>query len=451
MTTKSTGILVFFDEEQRSDLIHDRLEDDPAPFSDALSVRDWSIGDRTIALLSFAEGQINYMAIARKGKRVATSKSRIEFSRIIDLKTIPVSSLEEKLDEKIKKYFVKSSRGSGGGIPPATWAAIVAAIKSLRPDLVGEIDRLLALRKYSEVRLRGKAADLLTQEREAIGISLDIFSGGSQLRERVLGGWAPTDSEVSELDEVAMAATLTPVGNGRSSFLKGISQRYIQEESAIQHDLFAWPGMTPAHETGISVFNQGERTLEIVYANRNSLEKTLGVDLIYFNEEYKMFVLVQYKLMHEEGEEFICRPDDQFSKELKRMNEFYLQNSQVAKIENHEEFRLSDDGFMFKLVPQKGLIPASGELIKGMYLTRDYVNFLVGEKGPCGPRGGKKITFENSPRYLTNSQFSSCINSGWVGTRGSQSDVVHELIKNFYESGRAIVVARERVRSSASG
>lgn len=450
MTTEISGMLVFFDEERRRDLLQDRSDGIFAPFTDALSVRDWNIGQLTIALLSFSDDTIDYIAIAEKGKIVVTSKNRIMFSSIISLGAIPIKALETRINKLIRHHFIRVSRGSGGVLPIATWGALISAVKAERPNISTEIDRLLSIRKHSGFRLFGSTANILLQEREALGISLDIFSGTNQLRKNVLGEWAPAETDVKDVNMSDMTAKLAELPSSGSSFLKGIPSRYLQEESTIQHDLFNWPGMTPLHESGVSSFTQGNRKLEVIYANRNDLEHTLGVDLIYYNEIYGLFVMVQYKLMCEKANEVIYRPDKQFSDELVRMDEFYTNNRSSIEIKTHQEFRIKDDGFMFKLVPQKGLMPASGELIKGMYIPREYMKFLIGPNGPKGPKGGIKITFENSPRYLTNSDFAAFVNAGWIGTNGTQTDVVLKLIKQFYETGRALIVAREQMQSTAN-
>lgn len=445
MPKSPAGLLVYFDEEQRRDLIREKIEGSYEPFTDAFSVHDWEIGQLSIALLCFSESTIDYIALAKKGKRVVTSKFRIEFSGMVGLNAISVDKIESKLNQRIRKYFVKASRGTGGAIPEGTWFALIEAIKKERPYLAEEIDRLISLRRYSGFHLKGEVADVLLQEREALGISLEIFSGNNQLRDQVLSSWAPRGELISDIDEVELKATLTASTQGGSSFLSGIPQRFIQEESAIQHDLFNWDGMSAIHEAGISVFEQGNRRLEVVYANRNSLERTLGVDLIYYHEPYDLFVLVQYKLMHEESGQMVFRPtnDKNLSDELKRMDDFYKSFQRKVAIQTNEEYRLNDDGFMMKLVPNKGLRPASGELIKGMYLPREYMHFLVGPTGPKGARGGSTITFEGAPRYLTNSQFALSVHEGWIGTRGEHSQAIKEMIKQYYESGRALLVAYE--------
>ena len=444
MPRNITGILVRFDELRRTDLIRERLDGDFAEFTDALSIQDWPIGKVTIALLAFSKETIDFISIARKSDEVVTSKNRIKFSSIVNLNSISIDALEARISQKIQPHFIRVSSGVGGVFPPATWLSLITAVKAERPNIAHDIDRLTSLLQFSGYRIYGNNADLLLQERDAIGIALDIFSGSNKLRDRVLSEWAPSQEQLTEIDDVEKTAKFISKPGAISSFMRGIPNQYLQEEAAIQHDLFNWPGMTPMHKAGISIFESGSRRLEVIYANRNALEHTLGVDLLYYNESFELFVLVQYKIMRGEDNKMVYRPDPQLRSELALMNDFSVTHKTDIPMSTHEQFRLNDDGFMLKLVPQKGLSPASGELIKGMYLPREYMNFLIGENGPTGPKGGSKITFDNAPRYITNSQFTAFVNEGWIGTRRIESDDIREILKNFYETGRAVVVARER-------
>jgi hypothetical protein len=436
------GLLVYFDEAQRRDFIQDELGV-YEPFSDTLSVKDWEIGQVSLALLSFSESTIDYIALAKKGRRVATVKFHVGFSGLVSLDSIPLESVESRLNERIRPHFIRTARGMGGLVPEKTWVALIDAIRKERPQLSGDIDRLASLARYSAYRLNGRIAEIFLQERDALGVVLDIFSGSNKLRNSVLSEWAPDEASVSDVNEKDSTARLVDKSSGHSSFLQGIPRRFLQEESALQHDLFNWEGTTAIHEAGKSVFVQGSRRLEVIYANKNSLEHTLGVDLIYYNQAYELFALVQYKLMHKEVEQIVYRPDGQLSTELARMDEIYMAHRRTMPIQSHGEYRLNDDGFMFKLVPNQGLRPASGELIKGMYLPREYMHFLISPDGPKGPKGGSLITFDGAPRYLTNSQFSAGIHSGWIGTSGTQSQTVKDIVQQYYETGHAVLVAYE--------
>lgn len=449
--SQDSGFIVNFDEIRRSDLLSERMGDPTYSFSDALSVYDWELNEISIALLSFSSGTIDSISLAKKGRRVVTSKYRVEFSSITSLNELKIGDIEKHLGSSISRYFIRSSQGTGGRIPKETWKAVVSAIKIERPNVSSELDRLISLTKYAGVRLSGDGTDLLIQEREALGISLDIFSGGANLRSQVLSQWAPTDENVSNLNVDEKTATLQSVDRGLPSFLRGLPEKFRQEESAIQHDLMNWGGGTAIHLEGISSFEQGSRQLSIIYANRNTLEKTLGVDLIYFNDAYNQFVLVQYKLMKEESGIATYRPDKQFNEELQRMDQFYNRYQPDEQPENDAEFRTNPDGFFFKLVPNNGLIAASGELSKGMYLTRQYVHFLLGPSGPVGPRGGSLINFENAGRYMSNSEFISNVRLGRLGSFGTVSKSIAEVIRTYYETGRAVMIAKESERKWPHG
>jgi hypothetical protein len=362
---------------------------------------------------------------------------------MVDLDSISIEAIELRLNSRLKQHFIRASQGSGGRVPSSTWLALIKIILQERPNLTSEINRLFSLLQYSDIQLQGKIAELWLQERDAFGVSMDIFSGKNELRKSILSEWVPVQESVEDVNRENLSAELNAPSRGSLSFIRGLSKLRFREEDALQQDLFNWPGMSSLHEFGATKFTQGERRLDVIYANRNPLEKTLGVDLIYYKEAYGLFVLVQYKIMRKEGSDFIYRPDDQLFEELKRMDDFCNTQPFSGLVQKHEDYRLSDDGFLVKLVPDRGLTPATGDLIKGMYLPREYMNFLISEKGPKGERKGSAITFNTAKRYMTNSQFIENVNSGWIGTRGATSETIRNLIQEYYETGRAVLVARE--------
>ncbi|RXJ96334.1 hypothetical protein CRV00_01575 [Malaciobacter molluscorum] len=483
------GYIIHFDEEQRKELILDTKIDEGS-FSDALSVHDWKIRDIQVALLSFDGKTIDYISLATRGNRVATAKYRVEFSELVNLDSLLIEDIEKELDSIEKLKFMKSSSGIGGKISPKNWENVIDTIKKLREKQSEDIERLLSLKTYSNFTFEGNISELFSQEREALGIALDVFSGSNKLRKKVLKGWAPNESNIKKEDNKENIAKLEVNDENEKSFLSSISGKYkkddkfdiedeifkddihliekldtkknidenkeetnllnfIDEESAIQHDRNNWDGKSiKEHILNRSTFIQGDRELNVIYANRNALEKTLGVDLIYYNLEFDSYVLVQYKLMKEEKTkgEFIYRPDKQLIKEIKRMNDFRKKYKYNLDISAHSELRLNDDGFLFKMVPNRGLKVASDELIKGMYITREYMNFLLGSKGPKGKKDGQIISFDNSPRYLSNSEFSNMVNKGWIGTRRVNSIILSDLINEFSKTGKAVLIAIEDIK-----
>ena len=188
----TTGLIVYFDESRRADLIRDKPIEEEG-FSDTLSVSDWPFKQVSVALLGFTESTIDYICLARKGRRVATLKNRIEFFEIISLNGIEVSAIARAVSQKLRQYFINISVGTGGVIPHATWAEVIAAVKAERPSLTAKIDHLLALQHYSGTRWTGRVATLFSEERDALGVSLDIFSRTSKLRGQVLSSWVPPE------------------------------------------------------------------------------------------------------------------------------------------------------------------------------------------------------------------------------------------------------------------
>lgn len=443
---QTEGLLVFFDEERRREVIKVRQDVGFESFSDALSIPDLEIRTSGVAALAFSDDTLDYLCLITKGKEVVTSKSRVEFSDLLDLQSISINDISAKLNSNLRRYFVRSSRGRGGRIPEKTWAELIEVIKELRPKLAADIDRLGTLGRFSGFHLKGPAADILLQQREAIGTSLDIFTGSNKLRKQVLGGWAPPPEYIKEIDEDRAEGRLVVSERKNLNFLSGIPCRFIQEESALQHDLVNWPGMDASLMAGWSCFSQGDRRLDVIYANKNDLEHTLGVDLIYYNETYSSFILVQYKLMNKETVEceYVYRPDEQLEAEIRRMDNFAKAYHHDGPLCSHEGYRLNGDGFFVKLVPNRGLRPASGELIEGMYLARDYLHFLLGQYGPKGPNKGKIITFDNAYRYLTNTEFSRFVERGWIGTKGTESAELVELLTTFMTTGKSLVFAHEK-------
>ena len=57
-----------------------------------------------------------------------------------------------------------------------------------------------------------------------------------------------------------------------------------------------------------------------------------------------------------------------------------------------------------------------------------------------GQRGGKKITYDNTGRYFTNTEFTSLVTKAWVGTTVKQSAVLERAIHQTQESGKAAAV-----------
>ena len=125
---------------------------------------------------------------------------------------------------------------------------------------------------------RSLDGDLSALERDAVVTSLEVF-GGTTFRKEIL-------------------RSTQPVTNSTASFLSRLTHYEIREDTQIAFDAITFPGFQLArqHVVGaVEVANSMGQRLTILNCNRQTLEHTLGVDLIYYSHHYRSFVLVQYK------------------------------------------------------------------------------------------------------------------------------------------------------------
>ena len=217
----------------------------------------------------------------------------------------------------------------------------------------------------------------------------------------------------------------------------------------VVHDLMNLPGfdILKTYPYNAAVFESESERLTVVLANRLPLEKQTGTDLIYFNETYQSFVMVQYKAMEkEQGEHDVTRsvfrlPNAQLDKEIERMDEMLSELKACGPNTVHTGFRLTENPFFIKLCPRIVFNPDNIGLVPGMYLPLDYWKLLEKHPGIKGPHGGLHVTYENVGRHLDNSAFATVVAKAWVGTTINQSAVLKEVIRQTLETGKAVAIA----------
>ncbi|WP_343499491.1 hypothetical protein [Achromobacter denitrificans] len=235
-----------------------------------------------------------------------------------------------------------------------------------------------------------------------------------------------------------------------TSFIDGLAGVRTVEDQLIAHDAATFPGTDSIRHTAIgAVFASGNRKLEVFNVNRTAVEHALGVDLLYLNEPFGAWTMIQYKCMEPAkdtpGASAVYRPDERFDAELTRMIEFRNAMEDKWTIADGKcMYRLSGDGFFFKLCARIQLEVLSEALLPGMYLAREHVQAILADPAAFGPRGGRQITFENTARHLSNTLFAELLRDGWIGTRGVSSAQVADLVGTSLSSGRAVVVARAK-------
>lgn len=222
-----------------------------------------------------------------------------------------------------------------------------------------------------------------------------------------------------------------------------LSSVRLHEDAVIEHDARWMPGwnLVDSDLTGKATFEKDGSRLAVYTANKRSLEKLLGIDLIYLNEKRGSLIMVQYKMMERRGkiassdddQDWIVPIDEQFKKELSRMRRFDKNNTSKGS------YRLHSGAFYFKLVKRYASVKTGGFI-----LSLGHLDHLHSSGGLSGPKGGMRISFNGlDGQHLRGEAFTDLIASGYVGTQNLTTAQFATLIKESLENGYGVVAAIE--------
>ena len=211
----------------------------------------------------------------------------------------------------------------------------------------------------------------------------------------------------------------------------------------IIHDAGAVPGMDLDNANVYGKrFSDGKVNLTVLLINRQPLEQLIGADLIYYNETFKAFVLIQYKALEKEGSADVFRlPNKDLESELTRMHATLSELAGHSDVSAEPEcFRLNSNPFYLKFCPRSVKAATSSDLFSGFYVPLGYFDLLTGGSHLAGPKGGKSLSYKNVQRWLTNGDFIPLVRNGWVGTTPAQSSLLQKVVVQTLEgrSGRDI-------------
>ena len=415
------GVLIRLEEDRRA-AVEESIAA-RAGFTDALNVADWPTDSLEVCGLLFEEDVVLYWALANRGPRVATGKVRVGFTRVTPTR---IGLSQFSAIASFQFHDLGSSAGVVRRISPADWLRFKEALRSIDIESFTKLEELETLRDRGESTSDLPGAGTLAQERDATGLVLSIFDGTGDLRRDTLSRWSATPR--------------------LRSFLDGLEGVHAIEDHHIAFDSTAFPEAQEIRPTIVgSVFSVGGRTLEVFNVNRTAIETTLGVDLLYFHEEFDAWTMVQYKVMEDRLRGAAFRIDNQFEQDLERMASFRTQFPDSWGVtEGSRRYRLCADGFYFKFCPRVQLNVFSSSLLSGMYLPRLHIESLLADGSLNGPTGGKVITFENTARHLTNTTFATLAREAWIGTRGLSSQEVGRLVAGGLDAKRSVILGRAR-------
>lgn len=392
---------------------------------------------RTAPLVCFVvnAGKLTHMGLGRRGVRAGTGLSRLNIDQAEKLANpLSVRKLLNRLPKR-NAVSVRKRFRSGGLLTDKGLAAVVEVIRQIAPQASTLLERFSQTRTERIRRLSERARDNLAQQKEALLTALSIAG----ISRDPVQEWTPSDE--------------APV-----SFLDGLPSVRLREDPMVVHDLQNLPGfeVIKTYPYGAAVF-ESEATSErltVILANRLPLEEQTGADLIYFNETYQSFVMVQYKAMEREvrrdgpAEAVYRLPNAQLKEEIDRMDAVLVSLKACSPNTEIGGFRLTVNPFFLKLCPRLVFNPDDVGLVPGMYLPLDYWKLLENDPGIKGPKGGFRITYENAKRHFDNTSFTTVVSKAWVGTTPTQSQVLQDVIRTTLETGKALAIAIKPKKSA---
>lgn len=421
--------------EDRIQLFLDRVEEGT---SFAQPVSDFYFTKKTpLICLVVNKNKITHIALGRQGMRSGTELRRLNLSKVektsepIGIVQV-ISHLPGVHKGNAKKYF--DSGGLIGG--EKCFLAIIDAIRQLVPHPISIFERYCNEQRNQRInQFSGEVKQNLAYQKESVLTALFIAG----IDRDPVHDWSPQDT--------------API-----SFLDGLSVVRLREDQMVLNDMMKIPGfdLVKSHMTGTAIFRSDRERLAVILANRLPLEQQTGTDLIYFNETFRSFILVQYKAMEDEKDangkkQAVFRlPNKQLEEEITRMDVLLSQLNSCELNTIRDGFRLTENPFFLKLCPRFSFDPDSTELIKGMYLPLEYWKLLIKDSSIKGTQGGLRVTFENVGRHMDNTNFVNIISKAWVGTTPSQTAVLEKLIYQILESGKAIAFAAKSGKRNES-
>jgi hypothetical protein len=382
-----------------------------------------------VVLASFEEGFLTHVGDARKGGSAGTKLVRLNMTSLEELaRPIPF----EKVVNRVPARFRTPLRRvllNGGLLAPKTLSAVVEILREMDPVLGEKLSRMSASRRELLAALGDREKENLALQKETLAAALEIAGVGT--------------NEILEW---------TPATIERTSFLDGLPGARVREDVMLHADLASVPGFAEirdaphiAARTFESENNPAVR-ITVVMANRLPLEEQTGADLIYYNETYHSFVMVQYKALEKgtDEHEFRWVDGDQFTAEIARMDELLEQLEEMEPDGDPDGFRLSSNPFFLKFCSRIVFNPDDRGLFPGMYLPHGLWKMLANSGRLKGPRGGNVLTFGNVGRKLSGTEFITLVAGSWVGTTISQSASLEAMVRSVLASGRTVTFAVKR-------
>lgn len=382
---------------------------------------------RNVPLVCFVTNQQGLMSHIGSGSRgiwAATDLRRLNVQNLVGLREpIRLSDYTSRVPSRLRPHLVSRIQ-HGGLLSQKGFRALSNVLAEVNEELSGLLTRFTSTRDARIRAIPERVLEQLAFQQEAVATALSVAG----------------------LDRAPVTQWNPPVAGTPRSFLDGLPQARVREDVVVMNDWARVPGYQSLGQYihGTAVFESDDGTrLTVLMANRQRLEELTGADLIYYNETFRSFVMVQYKMMDplDAGGSIFRLPNAQLDLEISRMEDLCRAIEGECTPDHPDAYRLMWNPFFLKLCPRIVFNPDSQGISPGMYIPLDKWKLLVSSGTLTGPGDGLGATYDNILRKFDNTGFLSLISNAWIGTTPAQSNVIEAAIRETVESGKTAVVA----------
>lgn len=414
------GFILGF-EPERTDTIEEYLASGYV-ISESFSSQDWNLQNQEMVYFA-RQGNIPSLfgagVLRKRGGGGGTKRVNMRLAEFV-LFERPIYANEAANENTLEKAI--STADSVQRFDAAGWRQLNDLIKTLRPEHARRLNELARLRlaRLSSIP-RDTRTSRLSEERDALGLVLDIAG----------------------LDRQAILRTATHERmSTATSVLELIDAQPLAERSLIESDSAALKiALGSAFATAKLDDNRG-REVRTYVLDSTPLETATGVDLLLYQEHYRSFLLLQYKAMEKdqivEGWSYSVNGTN-LASQLQTME--HIRN--VLPFEtphNLRDQRLNEEPFYFKFCERRALQSSDEGLVAGITLSAPHLAHFLELPEAVQQGHGRRVGYENCPRYLNNSEFVSLARGGWIGCQGATTEAIAQIVA-ARERGRIAIVA----------
>jgi len=308
-------------------------------------------------------------------------------------------------------------------IDAQAWTALLDLLKKLRPMHAQDIDRLVA-KRLEERRLLGddNRMSRLTEQRDAVGLCLDI--AGLDRRTILRSGNA------SRADSA-------------SSVLELLDTQPVAERSLIEQDARVFQNVLGSMGATAQFVGAAGRNVRTYVTDATPIETATGIDLLIFQEQYNSFLMLQYKGMQHDDvvRGWSFRIDgSNLDNQISAMKRVRAASCPTAGLNTLRDLRLNDEPFYFKFCERTRPDASDDSLIAGITMSAPLVEDFLSRPEATQQGHGRRIGYENCPRYFNNSEFVMLARSGWIGCGTAMTSLMANILA-VREKGRSAILA----------